>query len=100
MSEKSTVEMMKELQEGKTPLQAMSKKAMLEENIRTSRKWADALYRGQFSGKDTSAIANLAGFLEDQHLKSVAEYEAESMKHPEWGRPKDLEPKKEAVGAA
>ena len=68
-----------------------SKKHMLEENIRASRKWADALYRGTFIGKDALAIAALSGFLEDQYVKSVAEYEAESMKHPEWGRPKDLE---------
>ncbi len=63
---------------------------MLEENVRTSRKWADAIYRGQFSGKDALAIAGLAGFLESQHAQSLAEYEAESLKHPEWGRPKDL----------
>ena len=69
-----------------------SKKMMLEENVRTSRLWADAIYRGTFSGKDSRAVAGLAGFLEDQHARSLAEYEAESLKHPEWGRPKDLEP--------
>ncbi len=71
--------------------QGPTKKAMLEENVRTSRLWADALYRGQFSGKDARSIAGLVSFLEDQHAKSLAEYEAESLRHPEWGRPKDLE---------
>lgn len=68
-----------------------SQKQMLEENIRTSRKWADALGRVQCSGKDALLIAGLLGFLEDQHAKSLAEYEAAMAKNASWGRPKDLE---------
>jgi hypothetical protein len=66
-------------------------KFQLEENIRTSRKWADALGRVQCSGKDALLIAGLLGFLEDQHTKSLAEYEAAMAKNASWGRPKDLE---------
>jgi hypothetical protein len=78
--------MMNDLQKPPAP----SKKAMLEENVRTSRLWADALYRGTFSGADSRAVFGLIGFLESQHEQSLSEYEAESVKHPEWGRPNDI----------
>ncbi len=70
--------------------QTPSRKFMLEENIKTSKMWADSIKRAQFSGSDARAIAGLINFLDDQHDKSLAEYEAESLRHPEWGRPKEL----------
>lgn len=67
-----------------------SKKFMLEENIKTSKLWGEAVKRGQYAGTEARAIAGLINFLEDQHDKSLAEYEAESLRHPDWGRPKEL----------
>jgi hypothetical protein len=67
-------------------------KTQLEANVRVSDLWRKAVRRGTFSGSDAEAIGTLINFLDDQNRQAVAAYEAEMAVHPEWGRPKDLEP--------
>jgi hypothetical protein len=68
------------------------KKQQLEENIRASDNFRKAVRRGTFQGSDCLAIGGLLKFLDDQHDINLAEYEALSMKNPDWGRPSDISP--------
>ena len=67
-----------------------SKKSVLEENIKALGVWRVSLRRGQFTGEDCLPIGGLLNFLDTQYSNNLAEYEAESVKHPEWGRPSEL----------
>ncbi len=66
-------------------------KHLMEADILVLERWKKALLGGTFKGEDCPAIAGLTAWVEKERVEKLAEYEAESLKHPEWGRPKALE---------
>ena len=53
--------------------------------IRSFANWLKAVSAGNFIGSDSLHIATLLNLLEAEHAQAVADFERESMTHPEWG---------------
>lgn len=62
----------------------------MENKIKAMHNFRTAVRAGTFPGHATVHIAALLNLLDNEHDSAASDYEAESLKHPEWGRPKDM----------
>ncbi len=53
--------------------------------IKSFANWIKAVNAGTYAGRDSLHIATLLNLLESEHAQSLADFERESMTHPEWG---------------
>lgn len=53
--------------------------------VKSFSNWIKAVGAGQFIGSDSLHIATLLNLLEAEHAQALAEFEKESLTHPEWG---------------
>lgn len=53
--------------------------------IRSFANWLKAVSAGTFLGADSLHIATLLNLLEAEHGQALADFERESLTHPEWG---------------
>jgi hypothetical protein len=53
--------------------------------IKSFSNWIGAVSAGSFVGKDSLHIATLLNLLESEHAQALADFEAQSLTHPEWG---------------
>lgn len=75
-------------------------RAQLQANITISGNWIKGVQSGSFPGTMTLHVAALLDFLTKQHDAALAEYERESLTHPEWGTNKPKPEVKEPAAAA
>lgn len=56
-----------------------------EGKIKSFTSWIGAVEQGTFPGKSSLHIATLLNLLNKELDQALADYERESMSHPEWG---------------
>lgn len=66
----------------------------LQANVQISHNWKTAVASGEYKGAVSLHIATLLDFLEKEHVKAVAAYEAAFPAQPQFGRPPAPAPKK------